>query len=102
MDSTSNFSVPWRPSFWLAKRLGKVNLGNSSYLTHYNNLILNALTISSLFYAITAHYSQTMSLQWSAINTKTQKQPYLRLILFQLLSNGLYLSENTFLFSKEP
>lgn len=62
MNSTSTFSMPWRPSFWLAKRLGKVNLGNSSYLTHYNNLVLKALTISSLFYEITAHYSRTMSL----------------------------------------
>lgn len=42
---------------------------------------------------------KTMSLQWSAINTKTQKQPYL--ILFQLLSKGIYFSQNTFLFSNE-
>lgn len=57
MDSTSNFSVPWRPSFWLGKRQGKEHPGNASYWTHYNNLILKALTINSLFYAITAHYS---------------------------------------------
>lgn len=42
MDSTSNFSVPWRPSFWLAKRLGKISLGNSSHLTHYNHLIFKS------------------------------------------------------------
>lgn len=48
MDCMTSFAVPWRPSFLLAKRLRKVHLASSSYLTHYSTLMVRALTISSL------------------------------------------------------
>lgn len=48
MDFMSSFAVPRRPSFLLAKRLRKVHLASSSYLTRYSTLMVRALTISSL------------------------------------------------------